>query len=596
MDVKEEFRKIIGVKKDKNERYTNESSQSTVQSKRLDNYSEELLAVLDEYANEIDSTILAYNRKACEQTMMVSAARRYSQETTTRKTHMENVEGIAVEIAKKLGLNQGATRIIARNHDIGHTFYGHAGERWISNIKEDYGMGFYKHNALGPQELIYQKKIYDEILERIRAFNPGIKESELARIRKSLWLIFDGINAHNGEKTETEFKPQLDKTEGDFKRELVNCFIIKNFDKTIMPATMEGCLIRLCDKISYIPYDMVDGIREGFIDKIDEEYIPILTALGITEAEIERCNVSKNYDLIIRKLQILFTKDVIQNSTDSAIRMSDKVSKYMHELRNLNNRRIVKYTILGEDNDIFPASIRTLMNRFAALISENDIIRKIEHRSFDSENVTADLISKYEGTPDEGFIRYMTGISSEEYDFIQEIIYDATFKTVEREQELAREIVLGKKDFQREEGYENRDERIEYYIQYYKSKEIDESYTEDDATEDVDIELSREEGLGVHLGIDEKIALEFGARYLSKLSDFEMLKLLLRTKLISIEQARSLTRSYKEIGQEGLKREVRMQKELVELIRDQHVETAKIGKKDITHDIEEYQEREHDER
>ena len=71
--------------------------------------------MLDEYANEIDSTILAYNRKACEQTMMVSAARRYSQETTTRKTHMENVEGIAVEIAKKLGLNQGATRIIKQN-------------------------------------------------------------------------------------------------------------------------------------------------------------------------------------------------------------------------------------------------------------------------------------------------------------------------------------------------------------------------------------------------------------------------------------------------------------------------------------------------
>ena len=289
-------KKIFGINRNNHEDYKNKSSQSTVQVKRLDNYSEELLAALEEYSNEIDSAISAYNRKSTEETMMISSVRRSSQETTTRKMHMENMEGIAVEIAKKLGLCVGATRVIARHHDIGHVFFGHAGERWLSDIKEDLGIGFYSHNALGPQELIYHRNIYDEILNRIKEFNPSITSRELSRIRSSLWLIFDGINAHNGERTETEFIPNRSKDNIDFERELRSCFTIKGFDRTIVPATMEGCLIRLCDKISYIPYDMVDGIREGFIEEIDDEYKKILVALGISEKDIRKCNEKKNYD------------------------------------------------------------------------------------------------------------------------------------------------------------------------------------------------------------------------------------------------------------------------------------------------------------
>lgn len=140
----------------------------------------------------------------------------------------------------------------------GHTFLGHSGEWWLSNVKEDYEMGYHSHNALGPQELIYRDQIYDEIVERIKTINPEIKPKELTRIRRSLWLIFDGINSHNGEKTEIEFKPDSSKTEKDFEKELMTCFTNKGYDKGIVPATMEGCLFRICDKISYIPSDMVD--------------------------------------------------------------------------------------------------------------------------------------------------------------------------------------------------------------------------------------------------------------------------------------------------------------------------------------------------
>ena len=300
----------------------NKKSLSMVQKKRIDNYSSEILEALEKYASEIENVLLSYNRKTCEETMMIKGFRKSSQDTINRKTHTENAEGIAVEIAKKLGLNEGLTRIIVRNHDIGHTFLGHSGEWWFSNIKEDLGMGYYTHNALGPRELIYRNDIYDEILKRIAEFNPDITDSEIKRIRKGLWIIFDGINSHNGEKTETEFIPNTEKTEKEFLKELMSCFTIKGFDKTIMPATMEGALVRMCDKISYIPYDMLDGIREGIIDGLDDEYIAVLTKLGISKAEIEKCNITKNYEGIARKLQIIFTKDVIKNSNRSLVCIS----------------------------------------------------------------------------------------------------------------------------------------------------------------------------------------------------------------------------------------------------------------------------------
>ncbi|MDE5830327.1 MAG: hypothetical protein K2H53_01145 [Clostridia bacterium] len=140
----------------------------------------------------------------------------------------------------------------------GHTFLGHGGEWYLSNIKEEYGLGVYTHSALGPKELIYRYGIYDEIIGRISAFNPEITDKELKRIRSSLWVIFDGISSHNGELSDSEIRPNLEKTESGFEEEILRSHTEKGFDRKIMPATIEGSLIRMCDKIAYIPSDMLD--------------------------------------------------------------------------------------------------------------------------------------------------------------------------------------------------------------------------------------------------------------------------------------------------------------------------------------------------
>lgn len=242
---------------------------------------------LEKYSNEIDMVLTKYNKKSCNETMMVKGLRKGNEETTNRKIHQEDLEKIVAQIAKGLGLNEKIVEIMGKHHDIGHTFLGHSGEWWISNILEDYGIGFYCHNTIGARELIYTNQVYDEIIEKIKVHNPKIKEKELNKIRKSLWLIMDGINAHNGEKPEKEYIPEITKQEEDFTNEMILCYTKKGYDRKIVPATPEACLMRLADQISYIPLDMLDGLREkmirdengNIVTSIDEDYRRVLTKL-----------------------------------------------------------------------------------------------------------------------------------------------------------------------------------------------------------------------------------------------------------------------------------------------------------------------------
>ena len=216
------------------EHLINQKSTAIIQSKRLENYSNEIKEALESYAEEIDASILPYNRTSSGKTMALRLVRTSTQKTQNRKTHQEMVEMLAVECAKRLGLNEEAVRVMAKYHDVGHTLFGHGGEWWLSDIKREIGLGVYTHNALGAKELIYRHRIYDEIIDRIKEFHPEVTETELKRIRKSLWLIFDAINSHNGELSENEFKPNSEKTEKDFEEEIMRCHIEDGFDRTIM--------------------------------------------------------------------------------------------------------------------------------------------------------------------------------------------------------------------------------------------------------------------------------------------------------------------------------------------------------------------------
>lgn len=565
------------------EKYYKETKESgsRIPLKRLEQYAEEIekaLQELGEYSSEISSVVTDYNRKSCEETMMVKGLRKSCQETTNRKTHQENLANIAARIAKginrkqnqnkEVGINCEIVDIMARNHDIGHTFLGHSGEWWLSNIKEDYGMGYYCHNALGPRELIYTNQIYNEIIDTIKESHPEIGEKTLKRIRKNLWLIMEGINSHNGEKSESEYRVDTSKTEEDFERENLYCHTKKGFDKTVIPATTEAALMRLCDKISYIPYDMVDGLREGFITELNEEYRTVLRALGITDEEIEECRLTNHYEKIARKLQTVFINDVIENSTGSVIRMSDEISKLMHELRNINNRQIVDFVVLKEDNETYPQALRKFMNEFGGMVIEEGMLAELKDGGIPVEK-RKELLDKYKGTPYEGFIQYTCNTNPVDFAYTTQMIEEATRQSILDEQEKAREMVRKREPFVVSKDFQLRDRRIQSYIKYYQDKDV-QQYTEEDKQQDAETMMQNIKDTSkksdIYFSMDKRIALEMGAKYLATLNDIEFMQLLRETGVVNDVQYASLTRKYKDID---LKKEVYVQENWKSIAKEQ---------------------------
>ncbi len=139
----------------------------------------------------------------------------------TRLTHTLEVSQIARTIAKALRLNEELTEAIALGHDLGHTPFGHAGERALNRICPE---GFQHH---------LQSIRVVEILEN---HGKGLNLTKEVR---------DGIKEH--------------QTAGK-------------------PSTLEGKIVRICDKIAYINHDIDDAIRGQIIreEEIPEEYTRIL--------------------------------------------------------------------------------------------------------------------------------------------------------------------------------------------------------------------------------------------------------------------------------------------------------------------------------
>ncbi len=139
----------------------------------------------------------------------------------TRLTHTLEVAQIARTIAKALLLNEELTEAIALGHDLGHTPFGHAGERALNRICP---IGFEHH------------------LQSIRVVE--VLENHGAGLNLSM-EVRDGIKNHQTEGT---------------------------------PSTLEGKIVRLCDKIAYINHDIDDAIRGRIIseEEIPREYTDIL--------------------------------------------------------------------------------------------------------------------------------------------------------------------------------------------------------------------------------------------------------------------------------------------------------------------------------
>ena len=167
----------------------------------------------------------------------------------TRIEHVTHVESISYTIATYLGLNTELTKAIAVSHDIGHSPFGHVGERFLSSLSQkDVGTTFW-HEKNGLDFVDYIELLEDD-----------------NKYKKNLNLTYgvrDGIISHCGEVSENGLK---------HRTEYINLSDYK-YPNQFAPYTWEACVVKLSDKISYIGRDIEDAITLGILDNhLDELY------------------------------------------------------------------------------------------------------------------------------------------------------------------------------------------------------------------------------------------------------------------------------------------------------------------------------------
>ncbi len=209
----------------------------------------------------------------------------------TRLTHTLEVSQTARTIAKALELNEDLVEAIALGHDLGHTPFGHAGEDALNEICPS-GFAHYRQSV--------------RVVELLEKGGKGLNLS---------WEVRDGILNH--------------RTAG-------------------APSTLEGQVVRLCDKIAYIHHDMDDAERAGIFSEDD---IPITLRVRMGASCRERLNA--------------MIHDIIRNSHGKdKVTMSPDMEDGMRLLRKLMFENVYRNPIAKTEEEKAKRMLQEMYNYY----------------------------------------------------------------------------------------------------------------------------------------------------------------------------------------------------------------------------------------
>lgn len=252
----------------------------------------------------------------------------------TRIEHTLHVESIGDTIARSLSLNRELTRAIAISHDLGHSPFGHKGERVLSAIarqelKEDF---WHEKNGLFFVEHI-------ELLE---------DENRKKQNLNLTYAVRDGIVSHCGEKDQNHLKPREEAVD------------LELYDRPnrFSPFTYEGCVIKMADRIAYVGRDLEDAFALGILSPRQREELTEVIA-PYTGDKLNNTNLIN-----------FFITDLVQNSSpEEGIAFSEGGAKLLGLLREYNTKNIYSTRRVILADKYFELIIREI---FDALIAFYD--------------------------------------------------------------------------------------------------------------------------------------------------------------------------------------------------------------------------------
>lgn len=291
-----------------------------------------------------------------------------SDHITHRVLHVQFVSKIARIIGRSLRLNEDLLEAISLGHDLGHVPYGHEGERELDEICQREGIGCFCHNAQSVR-----------VLKDLEVSGKGLNLS---------LQVYDGILSHNGEMLEKEYKPSISKTWDVFESEYKGCLKEKNFSQNLYPMTLEGCVVRIADIISYIGRDVEDATNIGLIDWSD---VP---------SEIKNVLGDNNMDMINTLVM-----DLVKNSYDKPyLKFSHDIFKALTDLKQFNYENIYFHPVIKKESGKIKKMFNLLYSSYVEDIDKSntesaifvyylDKIKNPDYQTTDPRRIVIDFIA-----------------------------------------------------------------------------------------------------------------------------------------------------------------------------------------------------------
>lgn len=287
---------------------------------------------------------------------------------THRSLHVQLVSSFARGIAEILRLNLDLVEAIALGHDVGHPPFGHEGEGYLSALSIEYDNGPFSHP-------LQSCRLFSEV----EPLNLGLS-------------VLDGFLCHDGAMSGNRVMPQFNKTWDDHLKERK---LKKNRpDVNIIPGTLEGCLVKLCDTMSYVGRDIEDAIELGILKR---EEVP-KTCLGSTNREI---------------LGYLAADVIRESYGKDYVALSDQSFEALRLLRRFNFQQIYTHTQLKCESSKIKRCYRLL---FEWLLNDynrhqeksylwNHFLKKRSQKYLEQTSTVQKVIDYIAGMTDNFFVR-----------------------------------------------------------------------------------------------------------------------------------------------------------------------------------------------
>lgn len=299
----------------------------------------------------------------------------------TRIEHVNYVESISYTIANTLGLNTELTKAISIAHDLGHSPFGHQGEKVLNEIsKREIGETFWhEKNGLNSVDNLILLENHDG-----------------DRINLNLtYAVRDGIISHCGEVNDKVLFPRKEAVD-------LNTYTKPN---EYMPYTWEACVVKLADRISYIGRDLEDSLS---VQTLSKEQIKELDKI---------LNLGKN----MNNTNIISTliRDLCENSSpEEGLKFSDEKVELLDKMNEFCIKNIYTNEKVESANRYFKLVLeeiyRTLYNRYDGV----NTIKKLKQDERKYPNLIAGFIMWLET-----YIKNNKGINKKLFDLNSEKDY-----------------------------------------------------------------------------------------------------------------------------------------------------------------------------